>query len=154
MNLKILNHEEKKEIEEKLNQQFGIKNIPGMIVMLGKERLFLFTGNLDENKIQKLKKITVLERIGIYLGKEIRGEIRLSIEGSQILKKQITRNIFEMNKEQTEKWMQGSQLNIKTKNRGFLIMKYKNNFMGTGKASEDKIGNFIPKNRRLKISGR
>jgi len=29
-------------------------------------------------------------------------------------------------------------------------MKYKNDFLGTGKASENKIGNFIPKNRRLK----
>ena len=29
-------------------------------------------------------------------------------------------------------------------------MKYKDNFLGTGKASENKISNFIPKNRRLK----
>ena len=34
--------------------------------------------------------------------------------------------------------------------KGFVIMKCEDDFLGTGKASENKIGNFIPKNRRLK----
>jgi len=46
--------------------------------------------------------------------------------------------------------MKGNELEIKTGKKGFLIMKYKNNFLGCGKASELKIGNFIPKSRRLK----
>ena len=46
--------------------------------------------------------------------------------------------------------MMGRELLIKTGKRGFLIMKYNDDFLGTGKASEEKIGNFIPKSRRLK----
>ena len=46
--------------------------------------------------------------------------------------------------------MKGQQLDIKTGKRGMIIMKYKENFLGTGKASEEKIGNFIPKSRRVK----
>ena len=60
------------------------------------------------------------------------------------------KNIFELNKEQAEEWMKGRELGIKTGKRGFLVMKYKDDFLGTGKASEEKIGNFIPKSRRLK----
>ena len=46
--------------------------------------------------------------------------------------------------------MKGSELNLKSGMKGFVIIKYKNEFLGTGKASEEKISNFIPKNRRLK----
>jgi len=46
--------------------------------------------------------------------------------------------------------MQGSELQITTGKKGYIIIKYKNDFLGTGKASENKITNFIPKNRRLK----
>ena len=38
----------------------------------------------------------------------------------------------------------------RARKHGFLAMKQKDDFLGTGKASAEKIGNFIPKNRRLK----
>ena len=46
--------------------------------------------------------------------------------------------------------MQGEELNIQTGLRGIIVIKHKNNFLGCGKASENKIGNFIPKSRRLR----
>ena len=150
--LKILNKKEKQEIEEKLNKQFGIKEIPGQIIMKGREKLFLFSGSFNSRQIKRLEKLTVIERIGAYFAKidERTDTIRLSIEGSQILKDQIKKNIFEIPEELLENWMKGQELNVKTGKKGFLIMKYKDNLLGSGKASEEKIGNFIPKNRRLK----
>ena len=155
MTLKIFNKKEKQEIEKKLNEQFGINEIPGQIIMKGKEKLFLFSGSFDNRQIKKLEELTVIERIGAYFAKidKPTDKIRLSIEGSQILKDQIKKNIFEIPEELLENWMKGQELNIKTKEKGFLIMKYKDNFLGSGKASEEKIGNFIPKNRRLKEKG-
>ena len=44
----------------------------------------------------------------------------------------------------------GRDKSVKQKLHGFLIMKYKDDLLGTGKASENKITNFIPKSRRLK----
>ncbi len=150
--LKIFSKKEKEEIEKKLNEQFGIKDIPGIILQRGPEKLFLFQGSLNRNQIYELEQTIPIERIGIYFAKEIPGEnkIRLSIEGTQILKEQINKNIFELNDEQVEDWMKGNELQIITGKKDFLIMKYKDNFLGTGKASENKISNFIPKNRRLK----
>ena len=152
MSLKIFNKKEKQEIEEKLNEQFGIKEIPGQIIMKGREKLFLFSGSFNSRQIKRLEKLTVIERIGAYFAKidERTDTIRLSIEGSQILKDQIKKNIFEIPEELLENWMKGQELNVKTGKKGFLIMKYKDNLLGSGKASEEKIGNFIPKNRRLK----
>ena len=148
--LKILNSSEKKEIENHLKNQFGIKKIPGILAQKGKERLFLFTGDLNPEDIKRLEEIIIIERLGIYFAKIIGDEIRLSIEGTQILKNQIQKNIFELNEEHLNSWMSGQDLLLKTGKKGFLVMKYKNNFLGCGKASEEKIGNFIPKNRRLK----
>jgi len=148
--IKILNQHEKRQIEKKLNEQFGIENVPGLIVRRGEERLFLFSGNFSEKDIKQLEKCTFIERTGVYFARLIGDDLRLSIEGSQILKGQITKNIFELDSSQAEEWMKGRELLIKTGKHGFLIMRHGEDFLGTGKASEEKIGNFIPKNRRLK----
>jgi len=148
--LKILNKKEKAEIEKKLSEQFGIEKIQGILVMRGQERVFLFSGNLSEEGVRLLERCTFIERIGIYFAKLVDGQVKLSIEGSQILKDQIKKNIFELDEKQAEEWMKGHELPIKTGTHGFLIMKHGEDFLGTGKASEEKIGNFIPKNRRLK----
>jgi NOL1/NOP2/fmu family ribosome biogenesis protein len=72
------------------------------------------------------------------------------MEATQLLKNQITKNIFELNEEQMNEWMKGNELNIQTGKKGFLAMKYQNDFLGCGKASENKISNFVPKERRIK----
>jgi NOL1/NOP2/fmu family ribosome biogenesis protein len=150
--IKILNQKEKQEIKEKLNKQFGIKEVSEKIIMKGKEKLFLFSGSFTNEEIKKLEELVVIEKVGVYFAKidERTNDLRLSIEGSQIFKNQINKNVFELNKKQTEEWMKGRELNIKTGKKGFLVIKYKDDFLGTGKASEEKIGNFIPKIRRLK----
>ena len=148
--LKIFTEKEKKELIEKLEEQFGIKEIQGLVTMFGAERMFLFQGNMGAKEIQELQNLIYLERVGIYFAKEQNDQIRLSMEGVYVLKNQITKNIFELNKEQAEEWMLGQELPIKTGTKEFLVMKYGEYFLGCGKASEEKIGNFIPKNRRLK----
>jgi NOL1/NOP2/fmu family ribosome biogenesis protein len=151
MNLKILSINEKKKIEESLKLQFGINEISGLLIKRGEERVFLFQGNLSPKQITELEKTIPLERVGIYFAKMIRDEPKLSIEGAQILKDQIKMNIFELDKEQAKQWMSGQELNIKTGKKGFIILKYKDDLLGCGNASEEKITNFIPKSRRLKI---
>lgn len=171
--LKIFSENEKKNVLQKLNERFGIKEIPGILVKSGNDRLFLFTGSLNKEEIREIEKTVFIERLGAYIGKIFTDKnneevIRLSIEGSQILGKKAEKNIVEINKEQTEEWMKGHELEINFKElkssqeekhqdkekyaleKGFVIMKYQDNFLGTGKLSEEKISNFIPKNRRLK----
>ena len=147
---RFLKGAERKEIEKALEMEFGIKEILGQIVTSGGEKLFFFSGEISEEDVLKMAELVPVERIGVYFAKVIAGEVRLSIEGSQILKDQIKKNIFELNEKQAEKWMMGEELNVAPKMKGFIVMKYKDNFLGCGKASLEKIGNFIPKVRRLK----
>ena len=150
----ILSNQETQEILSKLNKQFGIQKLPenSVLIKIGKEKIFLFNGNFSEEQIKNLEKITFIERIGIYFAKIFlpTNEIKLSIEGTQTLKNQITKNIFEINNEQLENWMRGEELNIQTGLKGIVVIKYKDNLLGCGKASENKIGNFMPKSRRLR----
>lgn len=151
MKLKILSTSEKRKIEKYLKEQFGINEILGLLLKRGEERIFIFQGDLNSKDILELENKIPLERIGIYFAKIIGIEPKLSIEGVQILKNQIKKNIFGINKKQAEKWMSGQELNIKTGIKGFIILKYKDDLLGCGKASEEKITNFIPKSRRLKL---
>lgn len=148
--IKILSPKEKTEIENKLKSQFGIKEIPGQLVKRGEERIFLYQGELSVEQIKTLEKSCQVERVGIYFCKFQNEEIRLSIDGTQVIKDQIKKNIFELDKEQAQEWMKGREVNVKSGLKGVVVMKYGNDFLGCGKASEEKITNFIPKNRRLK----
>ena len=148
--IKILSLHEKRKIEQQLEEQFGIKEIPGEIIAWGSERLLLFTGEAEKYELEKIIESAALEKIGVYFAKIINGELKLTIEGSQILNEQIKKNIFEIDDEQAEEWMMGRELNISTGMKGFVVVKNKENYLGCGKASEHKITNFIPKERRLK----
>ncbi|MFW5846731.1 MAG: tRNA pseudouridine(55) synthase TruB [Nanoarchaeota archaeon] len=159
-NLKLLSYSEHGEILSYLNQRLGINKIPGILIQRGEERLFLFQGNFTRNQIRELENTIYIERAGVYIGKIIESkstgqrDVRLSIEGTQIFAKQISKNIIQLNSEQVKEWMSGNELPISTptKDKGFVAIQFKEtgDFLGCAQASEEKITNFIPKNRRLK----
>jgi len=151
ISLKFFNEQEREKILRQLKQQFSIKEIPWILARLGKERIIAFSGNISEKEILNLDRVAHIEGIGLYFAKEQADGIRLSIEGSQLLKSQITKNVFELNEQQAEQWMLGQEINIKTNKKGFFIMKFKDDFLGTGKISQNRITNFVPKSRRLKF---
>ena len=148
--LKFFNQSEKDRILKQLEHQFGIKELPFELARLGKERIIVFSGNISGREILNIDEVAHIEGIGLYFAKEQTDGIRLSIEGSQLLSNQITKNIFELDEKQAEQWMLGQEISIKTDKKGFFIMKFKDDFLGTGKASENRITNFVPKQRRLK----
>jgi len=151
MDMKILEGNARAKIVDKLNEQFGIKGVTGTLIKRGKERIFLYTGNLEAKEIHGISKFNFLERVGVYFAKENEfGELRLSIEGSQAIKNQATKNVLELTQDEMNTWMCGHELIKETGLKGPVLMKYKEDMLGTGKASKDKISNFIPKSRRLK----
>ncbi|MFB6246490.1 MAG: hypothetical protein ABEI74_02795 [Candidatus Pacearchaeota archaeon] len=145
----------KKEAEEflnKLNSQFGIEEIPGRLVKKGGERIFLYQGDYSDKEIQTIEGIAEIERLGAYIGKIFNptGEARLSIEGTQIFKDQINKNIIEIDSYQAQAWMEGDELQIKPDITGIVVIKFCKDMLGCGKASAEKVTNYIPKVRRLK----
>ena len=79
-------------------------------------------------------------------------KIRLSIEGSQLIGPKAKKNIVELNDKEAKEWLKGIDLDKKTNNNGFVLIKHKNDFIGCGKQMKDKILNYVPKIRRLNVS--
>jgi len=150
MEIKILNSKEKHKIAEKLKERFGIASIPYIIVQSGKERLRIASINLSIDELEKLSKNANIELIGLYFATLVNEEIRLSMDATHLLKSQINKNILEISESEKDEWLKGRDLQRENAERGFVVIKYGDDLLGTGKLSQDKISNFIPKERRIK----
>jgi NOL1/NOP2/fmu family ribosome biogenesis protein len=104
-----------------------------------------------------------IESIGLYFAKDFidkRGnqETRISLDGLHSIQNQVTQGVVEIDNEQFERWIEGNNLELseqqkeKYKNiKGFVAVKYKEDFVGTGKITEQKaLLSFLPKERRRK----
>jgi len=150
MKIDFLSKGEKKDFLEKLEEQFGIESLPFLLFKLGRERIYGYSGSLSKEELSILSREINIEKIGIYLATEEKEGIRLSFDFPSLLKEQINKNIVEIDEKQAEEWLRGKDLMIENKIRGFVILKYKNDFLGCGKASQGRITNFVPKERRIK----
>jgi len=158
MEYKFLNNNQTEKILEKL-EYYGIKNVNLKLVKPGKEKIRGYSGNLTEREINWINKIAQTNTLGLYLFHEYENEIRLSIEAIHIFKEQITKNILEINDTQFNEWFNGQDLflsdsekeKLSQEEKGFKVIKYKNDFIGAGKFIGDRIVNYLPKERRRKI---
>jgi len=149
--LNILGSKEKKFVINQLSSQFGIscgdflKEF--MILKNNKNKLFLTTSNEKDKKFR----IPRLEKAGMYfatINKD--SSLRLSLEGTQLVGKQATEHILDLDSHQAENWLKGFDFNFETVEDGFYLLKYKEDFLGCGLIRQNKMFNFLPKTRRLK----
>jgi len=160
--LKFLFKSDKEKIIEKLNY-YGIKKLPYLLCMSGKEKIRGYSGSLSKEELIDLNEEITLEIIGMYLlntYEDVNSGLRLSFDAIYALKDQITKNILELDEKQAEEFMKGQDIALtkedqekfKDEPKGFKIIKYKkdNELIGTGKLTQDRIINYMPKERRLR----
>ena len=149
--MKVLSSSEKKQILEKLKQEFGIENLPFLLIKFGKERVRAFSGSLSRDELQKLDHETRIESAGIYLLHDYGDEIRLSLDALHLLKHEIKKNIVELTKQQAEDWFKGQDIFLEEeRTKGFKALKFGEDFIGCGKSIGKIIKNYMPKERRIK----
>ena len=149
MNIHFIKSSEKKDIIEQLNKQFGIEDLPYLLIESGKEKIRAFSGTMNKDEILELGRMANIEAIGLYLIKK-EHDLRLSFDATQILKEQIKNKIVEIDEKSYNLWIRGYDLPIVTKN-GAVVIKYQDSFIGCGRSNGEKIINHVPKERRLKI---
>jgi len=147
--MKPLSSSQKKKILEQLEDQFGINSLPYLFLQFGKDKIRIYSGNLSKDNLNSLDKNTRIENMGLYFARIQPDGIRLTIDGIQLVKNQITKNIMEINDSQAEDWFKGNDLDIKAES-AFKILKNNEEFIGCGKSTGDRITNFVPKERRIK----
>ncbi|MFC1752934.1 hypothetical protein ACFL96_06010 [Thermoproteota archaeon] len=146
--LQILNTREKKAIVDIINKQWGCDFKTDLVMLKSsKDKLYLMTRDFERIETQRVR----VDSMGNYFGMLTGTELRLSIEGSQMIGPQAKKNILEIDHDNMRLWLKGKDLKMELPEElsGFVILKYKNDFLGTGKSRGDEILNFIPKNRRI-----
>ncbi len=143
---KFFSRKEVKELLGKMKEQWGFEEDLEYIFMASnKDRLYIANREVFDVSLDKLR----VNSIGIYFGELQKGELRLSVEGSQIIGKKAGRNVAELNESQLKAWFKGNDIDVEGNYSGFVLIKHGDDFIGTGKFKEGKILNYLPKTRRL-----
>lgn len=144
--LKLLNKKKVKEILNKIKETYGINELKldYLFYMNPDGKIFLLSKKFHELD----NKILNINSIGLYFA-NLSKEIRLSIEGSQLIGNLASKNVVNINEKQLKNWLFGEDLEINGDFKGFVLIRNGNDFYGSGKALNNKILNFVPKERRI-----
>ena len=111
----------------------------------GKDRIFIVSRELERLSKARIR----VNSSGLYVA-EVKGDnIRLSIEGSQLVGPTATKNVCDVSRDQVKDWFQGKDIQVNKTYDGFVILKYEDDFVGSGRFKDGFILNFVPKARRL-----
>jgi len=145
--MKILNKKEIKKIIDELKDYYAIKDLELDYTFLkdNKDKIYIISNDFKLLNSKDLR----ISSLGLYFIDTIKG-LRLSIEGSQIIGKQAKKNIYEASDDEIKEWLKGYDLECSKKLNGYQLIKNKNDFYGIGFAFNEKIRNFIPRERRIK----
>ncbi len=147
----ILSRKEKKELINYLKERYELKNFDFTFDFLksGKERVWVIPPEFNKINLEKLK----IEFVGSYFGSYDDEKFRLSVEASQIIGPSAKKNVVLLNEENLNKWVRGENLKDFDSNnltKGYVLIKNKNDFYGSGKYTGNIILNMLAKNRRIK----
>lgn len=149
-NIIVLNSKERKHIRKQLQEQFGIDSLPEKIYFCINEKDNVYICNKELFDIDQF--LLRVKTFGVVFGNYTTNGFELSIEGTQLIGKQATKNIIEVNSEQKEQWLTGEDLEVDTTTfeNQFVLLKERKDFFGSGFAKKGKIKNKLPKTRTLK----
>lgn len=146
--LKILNKREVKKIIEIIKKQWEADvKLDYCFLMNNKDKIFIVNRDISKIDFSKIR----VNSLGLYFGEMKDGNLRLSIEGSQLIGEYAKKNVLELDDHELNSWVKGQDFNININLKGFVLIKNKESFYGTGKINNNKLWNFVPKARRLRV---
>ncbi len=136
-----------KQFCKKVNDQYGKvpESFEKLAFVQGKDKIYIIERDVGKIDLKNIR----INSIGLYIAEVKGGQLRLSIEGAQIIGPTATKNVCEITEEQLKEWFKGQDLKMEGDYSGFVILKCRNDYVGTGKYREGLILNFVPKARRL-----
>ena len=153
MKVELLDNTKKKKVLQMLEKEYGISDLNYLFLETGKGKYRIYSGGLAREELNMLAKTIHIEIIGAKICKVEENKIRLDFDIINLpeIKKQITKNIIEIPDKEVYGWMQGNNLNINSESSAsYLIIKNKNDLLGTGQNARILIKNYIPKERRVR----
>lgn len=145
----VLTEEEKRKVEELLENQYGITNaLKNYVTIASGENRIRIT---HKDVLEFSWRLKGVVNIGLYIAKLAENEVTLSIEGAQLFSSLIRKNIIDLTIDEAEKWMRGEALKIENvSSYRYVVAKFDDIFLGTGRISKDGlIHPQIPRNRLI-----
>ncbi len=149
-NFEVLNSKSVKDVMKLLQRQWGYEEKLDCGFLRKENDIFLSTKDIGRIDLGVLN----VNSVGLYFGELRHEQLRLSIEGSQIIGKKATKNVIELNEKQLQQWLSGEDLEATgtgCENNSYAIIKHGSDFFGCGRIKDGKLLNFVPKARRLLI---
>jgi len=148
--LYILNTKQKKKFKKIILEQWGADFKDSYHVLKHPNgRTYIVNKEVDDINLDDLR----ISTVGLYFATWNAKGFRLSIEGSQLIGPSAKKNVVELDDEQKGHWLLGQELELAEKQlvetKGYVIIKHKKDFMGSGKITGKKLLNFVPKTRRI-----
>lgn len=144
--LEIQNTRFIKEIHKLLERQFGFTSKLNYVFLMNeKKKVFIVSKDISSIDFSKLR----INTVGFYLG-ELKGdEFRLSLEGCSMIGSECNKNIISLDEKQMKWYFEGFDLemDLGLESR-FVLLKFKEDFIGCCKYKERKVLNFLPKEHR------
>ena len=146
-NYSFMGSRELKEFFRLIEKQYGKvpEHFEKLAFIRGKENIYTITKDVGMIDMKNLR----INSIGLYIAEVKNGQLRLSIEGAQLIGPTATKNVCELSEEQLKEWFKGNDLKMEGTYEGFVILKNGTDYVGSGKYKEGLIMNFVPKARRL-----
>ena len=145
-NNKFLNKKQARAILDLLKKQWDCEIELDYVFMLSdKDKVYIVNRDIERIDLSKLR----INSLGMYLGEIKHNEIRLTIEGAQLIGPHAKKNIIELDDKEARLWLKGYDIEKEATAQGFVIIKHNNDFLGSGRYKEGKISNFVPKTRRI-----
>ncbi len=148
MNGNFLNSKEVKRILEQLDEQWGFtEDLDYAFFMNNQRRVALVNRDFAVVADAHLR----INSLGLYLCEVMEnGEIRLSIEGSQLIGPHASKHVIDVDFVSAKRWMFGEDLEIPFGDvTTFVILKCGNYFLGCGRYKNGIVSNHVSKNRRI-----
>ena len=145
-NLKPMNSKDMKKFMEMVNRQWGCEpELDYFFFETADRHIQIVSREFANINATNLR----INSVGLYLGQIAGEDLRLSIEGSQLIGPFATKGVIKIFDDEVKGWAGGSDLISDCMDRGFVIIKHGNDFLGSGKLSNNKISNYVPKARRI-----
>lgn len=110
-----------------------------------KDKIYIITNAIKDATLEDIR----INTLGLYFCELNRDNVRVSMEGSAMVGKIATKNVHELDAETARMWMLGTDIPCETAYDGFVILKHKTDFLGSGKYKNGMILNYVPKQRRI-----
>lgn len=146
LKIDIMSSRDVKPVLEYLKVQYGPVEFSDIAWLRMKDNhLHIISRDVEHLDFSKLH----INALGLYVGEWKFDELRLSVEGCQLVGKFAKKNVVELSDVELEAWLRGEDVVKSVDGTGFQLVRHGVDFFGVGRSKDGKILNFFPKSRRL-----